>query len=109
MRRQFIHFVNKSKKQKKNPVNIYTLIYTTMSSFYTVVQIFLIVSIINIAAWLYAPRNQTLRAKKSITVFRSTFILTTSMMFLMWAITYLSQLHPLVEPRRSDLRVEQKI
>ncbi|OBA29081.1 V-type proton ATPase subunit E [Hanseniaspora valbyensis NRRL Y-1626] len=80
-----------------------------MSSFYTVVQIFLIVSMVNIAAWLYAPRNQALRAKKSITVFRSTFILTTSMMFLMWAITYLSQLHPLVEPRRSDLRVEQKI
>lgn len=77
-----------------------------MSSFYTVVHIFLLVCVVNVAAWFYAPRNTTLRAKKSITVFRSTFILTTSMMFLMWAITYLSQLHPLVEPKRSDLRVE---
>lgn len=80
-----------------------------MSSFYTVVHVFLAVSIVNLAAWIYAPRNHSLRAKKSITVFRSTFILTTSMMFLMWAITFLSQLHPLVEPKRSDLRVEHKI
>ncbi|CUM63253.1 unnamed protein product [Priceomyces carsonii] len=26
----------------------------------------------------------------------------------MWAITYLSQLHPLEAPRRSDLRPERK-
>lgn len=77
-----------------------------MSSFHSVVRVFLIISAINICAWFYAPRSKTLRAKKSITVFRSTFILTTTMMFLMWAITYLSQLHPLVEPKRSDLRVE---
>lgn len=77
-----------------------------MSSFYSVVRIFLIVSAVNLCAWLYAPRNKTLRSKKCITIFRSTFILTTTMMFLMWAITYLSQLHPLVEPKRSDLRIE---
>ncbi|GMM39274.1 H(+)-transporting V0 sector ATPase subunit E [Hanseniaspora uvarum] len=77
-----------------------------MSSFHSVVRIFLIVSAVNIGAWFYAPRNKTLRSNKSITVFRSTFILSTTMMFLMWAITYLSQLHPLVEPKRSDLRVE---
>ncbi|XBW37777.1 hypothetical protein QEN19_003358 [Hanseniaspora menglaensis] len=80
-----------------------------MSSFYSVVHIFLIVLVLNVAAWFYAPKNKTLRAKKSITVFRSTFILATTMMFLMWAITFLSQLHPLVEPKRSDLRVEHKI
>ncbi|GAV49534.1 hypothetical protein ZYGR_0P01780 [Zygosaccharomyces rouxii] len=35
-----------------------------------------------------------------------TLILSMSMMFLMWAITYLCQLHPLIAPRRSDLRPE---
>ena len=39
-------------------------------------------------------------------VWRSTVILALSMMYLMWAITYLCQLHPLVEPRRSDMRPE---
>ena len=39
-------------------------------------------------------------------VWRSTVILSMAMMFLMWAITYLAQLHPLVVPRRSDLRPE---
>lgn len=42
----------------------------------------------------------------NISVWRSTVILSMAMMFLMWAITYLSQLHPLVAPRRSDLRPE---
>ncbi|CAI1873159.1 hypothetical protein SEUBUCD646_0C00660 [Saccharomyces eubayanus] len=46
-----------------------------------------------------APKNNQ-------TVWRSTVILTLAMMFLMWAITFLSQLHPLVAPRRSDLRPE---
>lgn len=39
-------------------------------------------------------------------VWRSTVCLTLAMCFLMWAITYLCQLHPLVEPRRADLRPE---
>lgn len=39
-------------------------------------------------------------------VWRSTVILTLAMVYLMWAITYLAQLHPLVQPRRSDLRPE---
>ncbi|QHS71909.1 H(+)-transporting V0 sector ATPase subunit e [Saccharomyces paradoxus] len=46
-----------------------------------------------------APKNNQ-------AVWRSTVILTLAMMFLMWAITFLCQLHPLVAPRRSDLRPE---
>ncbi|SMN21933.1 similar to Saccharomyces cerevisiae YCL005W-A VMA9 Vacuolar H+ ATPase subunit e of the V-ATPase V0 subcomplex [Maudiozyma saulgeensis] len=49
--------------------------------------------------WIMAP-------KENRTVWRSTVILALAMMYLMWAITYLCQLHPLVEPRRSDMRPE---
>ena len=45
--------------------------------------------------------------KENTTVFRSSVILALSMCYLMWAITYLAQLHPLEAPRRSDLRPEQ--
>ncbi|QLG71379.1 hypothetical protein HG535_0B04210 [Zygotorulaspora mrakii] len=68
-------------------------------SFYTVLAAFLVVSLVSAVFWVAAP-------KKNQTVWRSTVILTLAMMFLMWAITYLSQLHPLVAPRRSDLRPE---
>ncbi|SCU78695.1 LAMI_0A05512g1_1 [Lachancea mirantina] len=68
-------------------------------SFYTVVGAFVVVVLSSAIFWVLAP-------KKNQTVWRSTVILSLSMMFLMWAITYLSQLHPLVEPRRSDLRPE---
>lgn len=68
-------------------------------SFYTVVAAFLIVALVSVVVWVFAP-------KENQTVWRSTVILTLAMMFLMWAITYLCQLHPLVAPRRSDLRPE---
>ncbi|CAI4058390.1 hypothetical protein SUVZ_03G0570 [Saccharomyces uvarum] len=70
-----------------------------MSSFYTVVGVFIVVSTMSVLFWIMAPKNNQ-------TVWRSTVILTLAMMFLMWAITFLSQLHPLVAPRRSDLRPE---
>ncbi|GAV54446.1 hypothetical protein ZYGR_0AL01780 [Zygosaccharomyces rouxii] len=68
-------------------------------SFYTVVATFLLVAILSTIFWFCAP-------KQNQTVWRSTVILSMSMMFLMWAITYLCQLHPLIAPRRSDLRPE---
>ncbi|CCH59960.1 hypothetical protein TBLA_0C01450 [Henningerozyma blattae CBS 6284] len=68
-------------------------------SFYTVVFTFLAVSAISAIFWRFAPQENR-------TVWRSTVILSLAMMFLMWAITYLAQLHPLVVPRRSDLRPE---
>ncbi|CCC67259.1 hypothetical protein NCAS_0A07010 [Naumovozyma castellii] len=68
-------------------------------SFYTVVAVFIVVAALSAGFWVVAP-------KKDQTVWRSTVILSLAMMFLMWAITYLCQLHPLVVPRRSDLRPE---
>lgn len=40
------------------------------------------------------------------TVWRSSLILGLAMCYLMWAFTYLAQLHPLEAPRRNDLRPE---
>ncbi|KAL2140036.1 hypothetical protein VTI28DRAFT_4313 [Corynascus sepedonium] len=53
-----------------------------------------------VAAWSFSPKgeNQVL--------WRSSIILSIASCFLMWAITFLAQLHPLIEPRRSDLREE---
>ncbi|CCE62053.1 hypothetical protein TPHA_0B03810 [Tetrapisispora phaffii CBS 4417] len=68
-------------------------------SFYTVVITFIVVALASGAFWVFAP-------KQNQTVWRSTVILALAMMYLMWAITYLCQLHPLVVPRRSDLRPE---
>ncbi|VEU22123.1 DEKNAAC103155, partial [Brettanomyces naardenensis] len=63
----------------------------------------IIVLIANLAVgslfWRFAP-------KENRTVWRSTVSLSLAMMFLMWAFTYLAQLHPLIQPRRSDLRPE---
>lgn len=59
----------------------------------------MVVVLLCVGFWQVAPKEDR-------TVWRSTVILTLSMMFLMWAITYLAQLHPLVVPRRSDLRPE---
>ncbi|CAI4219875.1 unnamed protein product [Parascedosporium putredinis] len=39
-------------------------------------------------------------------IWRSSLILALICCYLMWAITYLAQLHPLVAPKRSDLRPE---
>ncbi|ODQ66443.1 putative secreted protein [Nadsonia fulvescens var. elongata DSM 6958] len=67
---------------------------------WTVIGVLVVVSLASIAAWYLAPKgdNQT--------VWRSSVILTLAMCYLMWAITYLAQLHPLAQPRRSDLRPE---
>ncbi|KAK3487721.1 ATPase, V0 complex, subunit E1/e2 [Neurospora hispaniola] len=53
-----------------------------------------------VAAWVFSPKgeNQVL--------WRSSLILAFVSCYLMWAITFLAQLHPLIEPRRSDLRKE---
>ncbi|KAM0751465.1 hypothetical protein T439DRAFT_324651 [Meredithblackwellia eburnea MCA 4105] len=38
-------------------------------------------------------------------VIRTGVLLVVSCCYIMWAITYLAQLHPLIKPRRADLRV----
>ncbi|VVT56333.1 uncharacterized protein SAPINGB_P004977 [Magnusiomyces paraingens] len=66
---------------------------------WTVIYVLLGVVAISCATWAYP-------FKQDKTVIRSSVILTLSMCYLMWAITFLVQLHPLVAPRRSDLRPE---
>lgn len=39
-------------------------------------------------------------------VWRSTLVLSAAAMYIMWAITFLAQLHPLISPIRNDLRPE---
>ncbi|CAH2450173.1 V-type proton ATPase subunit e of the V0 integral membrane domain [Komagataella phaffii CBS 7435] len=66
---------------------------------WTVIITLLVVIAIGTGFWFVAPKQDQ-------TVWRSTVLLTLAMCWLMWAFTYLAQLHPLVAPRRSDLRPE---
>ncbi|KAL2830180.1 ATPase, V0 complex, subunit E1/e2 [Aspergillus pseudoustus] len=54
-----------------------------------------------VAAWLFSPKgeNQTL--------WRSTLILSLASCYLMWAITFLAQWHPLISPKRADIRPDR--
>ncbi|GAO50708.1 hypothetical protein G7K_4829-t1 [Saitoella complicata NRRL Y-17804] len=65
-----------------------------------IVLVAIVVAVASVAAYVFAPKgdNQS--------VWRSTLILSMVSMYLVWAITYLAQLHPLIQPRRSDLRPE---
>ncbi|BCS18052.1 H(+)-transporting V0 sector ATPase subunit e [Aspergillus puulaauensis] len=54
-----------------------------------------------VAAWVFSPKgdNQTL--------WRSTLILSIVSCYLMWAITFLAQWHPLIAPKRADIRPDR--
>ncbi|KAK9468555.1 ATP synthase subunit H-domain-containing protein [Lipomyces arxii] len=71
-----------------------------MSSGLEVLYVLIAVIGVALGTWFLTPKgdNQT--------VWRSSIILTLSMCYIMWALTYLSQLHPLIAPMRSDLRPE---
>ncbi|EME79700.1 uncharacterized protein MYCFIDRAFT_37797, partial [Pseudocercospora fijiensis CIRAD86] len=51
-------------------------------------------------AWFFSPKGENQ------TVWRSTIILSAASCWLMWAITFLAQWHPLISPERNDLRPE---
>ncbi|XTI85223.1 ATPase, V0 complex, subunit E1/e2 [Cenococcum geophilum] len=55
-----------------------------------------------VVSWFAAPKGENQ------TVWRSTLILSAVACFLMWAITFLAQWHPLIVPRRLDLRPEHE-
>ncbi|KAF2489330.1 hypothetical protein BU16DRAFT_472553, partial [Lophium mytilinum] len=59
---------------------------------------FVVVLIFCVVSWFVAPKGETQ------TVWRSTLLLSAVSMFLMWAITFLAQWHPLITPIRLDLR-----
>ncbi|KAL4979970.1 ATPase, V0 complex, subunit E1/e2 [Aspergillus recurvatus] len=54
-----------------------------------------------VAAWVLSPKgeNQTL--------WRSTLILSIASCYLMWAITFMAQWHPLIAPKRADIRPDR--
>ncbi|KAI0998016.1 hypothetical protein K3495_g10175 [Podosphaera aphanis] len=51
-----------------------------------------------IASWLFSPKGETQ------TIWRSSLILSIASCYIMWAITFLAQWHPLIVPRRGGLR-----
>ncbi|KAH6688066.1 putative vacuolar ATP synthase subunit E [Plectosphaerella plurivora] len=53
-----------------------------------------------VAAYFLSPKGENQ------IIWRSSLILAIVSCYLMWAITFLAQLHPLIEPRRGDLRKE---
>ncbi|KAF8420719.1 putative vacuolar ATP synthase subunit E [Tirmania nivea] len=61
----------------------------------------ILVSALCLIAYIFAPKGENQ------TVWRSSIILALSAMYIMWALTILAQLHPLVVPRRNDLRPEK--
>ncbi|KAG0379715.1 MAG: ATPase, V0 complex, subunit E1/e2 [Linnemannia gamsii] len=63
-----------------------------------IVFVMAIIVALSAASYLFTPRgpNQT--------VIRTALIMTLVSCYLMWAITYLAQLNPLLQPRHSKIR-----
>ncbi|PYH45126.1 V-type proton ATPase subunit E [Aspergillus saccharolyticus JOP 1030-1] len=61
----------------------------------------IVVVIASVLAWIFSPKGENQ------TVFRSTLILSFTCCYLMWAITFLAQWHPLITPKRADIRPDR--
>ncbi|KAH7031303.1 ATPase, V0 complex, subunit E1/e2 [Microdochium trichocladiopsis] len=59
-----------------------------------------IVAALCAAAWFLSPKGENQ------TTWRSSLIIAFISCYLMWAITFLAQLNPLIVPKRSDLRAQ---
>ncbi|KAI1083584.1 ATPase, V0 complex, subunit E1/e2 [Whalleya microplaca] len=57
-----------------------------------------VVAALCVAAWFGAPKGENQ------TTWRSSLIIAFISCYLMWFVTFMSQLHPLIEPRRSGIR-----
>ncbi|KZZ93137.1 ATPase, V0 complex, subunit E [Ascosphaera apis ARSEF 7405] len=69
-----------------------------MANGWSVIVGLIVTVLASIAAWFFSPKGTDR------TVWRSSLILGFSLCYIMWAITFLAQLNPLIEPRRSNLR-----
>ncbi|EXM02523.1 V-type H+-transporting ATPase subunit H [Fusarium odoratissimum NRRL 54006] len=71
-----------------------------MAQGYAVFIGLVVIAALCVASWFLAPKgeNQVL--------WRSSAILAIVSCYLMWAITFLAQLHPLIAPRKSGIREE---
>ncbi|KAJ5081789.1 hypothetical protein NUU61_010053 [Penicillium alfredii] len=72
-----------------------------MASGWSLIIGLIIVVAASLAAWFLSPKgdNQTL--------WRNTLILSFISCYLMWAIVFLAQWHPLITPKRSDMRPDR--
>ncbi|KAI0840846.1 ATP synthase subunit H-domain-containing protein [Hypoxylon sp. FL0890] len=70
----------------------------TMAKGYSVFVGLAIVAGLCVAAWFLSPKGENQ------TTWRSSLILAFVSCYLMWFITFMAQLHPLIEPRRSTVR-----
>ncbi|KAI1775203.1 ATPase, V0 complex, subunit E1/e2 [Hypoxylon cercidicola] len=57
-----------------------------------------VVAAMCVAAWFLSPKGENQ------TTWRSSLILAFISCYLMWFITFMAQLHPLIEPKRSTVR-----
>ncbi|KAF8311965.1 hypothetical protein DL93DRAFT_2082615 [Clavulina sp. PMI_390] len=64
-----------------------------------VVVVFIAAVLLATVGWFLVPKG----AQQ--VLFRTMVALTIACCYLMWAITYLAQLHPLIAPVRSDVRI----
>ncbi|KAI8656672.1 H(+)-transporting V0 sector ATPase subunit e [Fusarium solani] len=71
-----------------------------MAQGYAVFIGLVVIAALCVASWFLAPKgeNQVL--------WRSSLILAIVSCYLMWAITFMAQLHPLIAPRRTGIREE---
>jgi len=69
-----------------------------MAQGYSIFIGLVVIAALCVASWFLSPKgeNQVL--------WRSSLILAIISCYLMWALTFLAQLNPLIEPKRSDLR-----
>ncbi|KAF2264076.1 hypothetical protein CC78DRAFT_517516 [Lojkania enalia] len=63
----------------------------------------IIVAVFCAGAWFGSPKGENQ------TVWRSTLMLSAVAMYLMWVITFLAQLNPIIAPIRYDIRPEDEI
>ncbi|ORY90588.1 ATPase, V0 complex, subunit E1/e2 [Syncephalastrum racemosum] len=69
---------------------------------YNIIWVFLVLSAVCGAAYVFTPKgdNQT--------VIRTLIIMSIACCYIMWAVTYLAQLHPLIFPKKVGLRPHEE-
>ncbi|KAI1436332.1 ATPase, V0 complex, subunit E1/e2 [Xylaria sp. CBS 124048] len=69
-----------------------------MAQGYSVIIGLVIVAIMCVAAWFLSPKGENQ------TTYRSSLIIAIISCYLMWFIAFMAQLHPLIAPRRLDVK-----